>query len=246
MEGKELRESNEDHSPLYKTYDLEKPDDYGYFLNQLEYTPKTNILPSYCTTLLDCGSSFGSSTLMVSYGWSFEEARKFWKRGEVLSDELREKTVIGRRIKTIGLDVKSNPLIYGLKMNIYDKISVQNFEEEINDDTKGALLEADCIMFQHCITYCPILRFIEWIKIYTNDRSRDKQLIYDYNPYFDDRDLSPEVIFPEEEFPNWKSIKSDVEYRNKTDDEYDKDISGGRRLKVKHVIVEFKRKESND
>ena len=233
----QLKSTEADHSPLSASYEQYFPEDYGEPLCELGYNPKINELPPYCTTLLDCGSSFGSSTMMSSYGWTFEQVNKYWRTKEPLTEEFRSKTLLNRRINTIGLDLHYGPLDFGKRMNIYDSFCQQDFSKQLTEESRAALIAADCIIFQHCITYCPLEQLIEWIDVYVADRSRPKRLIYDYNPFFDPRDLRPEVILAH--IPHWMDVKSQQAYRDKTDEEFEKNTTGGRKLVVEHVMVDF-------
>ena len=225
------------NSPLHGAYFSPDPKDYGLPLLDLNYTPKVNVLDSDCKVLLDAGASFGCTTLGCLFGWNFRRCTEFWSQSNPLTEEERADCLLKRPIKTIGMDVFPQPLEYGKNMHIYDEYVVQNFEEIPSSATLNALKEADTLIFQHCLTYIPKERFIEYITTFVGDRSVKKQLIYDMNPYFDDRAMDPDSCFMS--IGNYTVVEDRFLYRDKTEEEQAKSQDTESRLFVKHYTVTF-------
>jgi hypothetical protein len=224
-------------SPLHSSYYCVSPTEYITLLN-LNYSPKINELPSDCEVMLDAGASFGCTTLGCLYSWDFVKCTEFWKADIPLTGQQRNETVIGKRVKTIGLDVFHQPLEYGKRMNIYDEFICQNFEDAPCEQTLKSLNEADCLLLQHCVTYIPSERLIEWVHAFINDRKVKKRLIYDVNPYFDNnRDMTPQDLFSD--IKNWTVESSSFLYRDKTPEEVEKSIDNESKLSTIHYIIEF-------
>ena len=76
-----------------------------------------------------------------------------------------------------------------------------------------------------------------------------KRLIYDYNSYFDSRDMSASTVLAAipnlasfKEDYSWEITESALEYRDKTKEELEKSTSSGTRLVVQHYVVDFVRR----
>lgn len=224
-------------SPLHHAYSEPTPQEYSTLLD-LRYEPCINVLPDYCSTLLDCGASFGSTTLSAMYGWDFKMVTKFWEGKTPLTEEDRGATLIDKRVKTIGIDLFPQPLEYGKSMNTFDMTIIQDFKDEPSAAVLDALNKADCLIIQHCISYMPLEMFLLWVKHFCSDRSRPKRLIYDYNPYFDERELSPLALFGNVHI-NWTFTTNTFEYRDKTSEELERSKDTGTKLFVHHVVIDI-------
>eukprot|EP00401_Gymnodinium_catenatum_P083453 CAMPEP_0117477994 /NCGR_PEP_ID=MMETSP0784-20121206/11113_1 /TAXON_ID=39447 /ORGANISM="" /LENGTH=92 /DNA_ID=CAMNT_0005272321 /DNA_START=94 /DNA_END=372 /DNA_ORIENTATION=+ len=82
----------------------------------------------------------------------------------------------------------------------------------------------------------------EWLKIFLQDRTRPKRFIYDHNPFFDSRDMSPEALLKAAGITQgtWESTHRFYAYREKTDAEYAESQENGRDMCVNHYVVDFK------
>jgi hypothetical protein len=161
----------------------------------------------------------------------------FWKADQPLSEADRESTLQGRRMKMIGLDVMPLALAYSKKMNIIDELIVQDFGADMSDATKGALVESDVMVMQQCMSHMPLENLKQWITAFASDTSRPKRLIYDYNPFFDSRDMSPKALCGDLFIESTEKFYC---YRNKTDAEFKQSQENGRDMCVFHYVVDFK------
>lgn len=231
-------EVEEKVSPFQDAYFGFDPTDYMAVGKPQGYNPEPPILPNYCNTVLDCAVLFGNSSLAAMYGWRFPRSCEFWERKCPLTDEERKATLLNKRIKMIGLDGIQAAIDYSKRMNIIDEGIVQNFEHPIADATKMALEEADVWILQQCLSYMPFDNLKVWIEAFTKDRSRPKRFIYDFNPFFDKRDMSPGNLF--KDVKDWSvSTEKFYKYRNKTEAEFQESQENGRDMCVIHYVVDF-------
>lgn len=226
-------------SPVHDAYSAPTPEAY-MGSKDLKYDPKAPIIPEYCNVLLDVAALFGNTTLAAMYGWNFERSCEFWKDDKPLTEDQRAKTLVNKRMKTIAIDGAPLALQYGKKMNIFDEFVVQNFTKPMLPGTELALSTADMWTMQCCISYMPLENLQKWIEIFMRDRSRPKRIVYDCNPFFDDRELTPEKLFGK--YPQWSAEPGVFyPYREKTDDEYAKSAENGRGMFVYHFVVDFEK-----
>lgn len=224
-------------SPVHDSYAAATPDAY-MAVGDLNYDPKAPVIPAYCNVLVDVAALFGNTSLASMYGWSFKRTCEFWKAKKPLTDEEREKTLINKRIKVIGIDGAPLALQYAKGMNILDEIIAQDFTKPMLAETEAALAIGDVWTMQCCISYMPIENITKWIEVFMRDRSRPKRIVYDFNPYFDDRELTPDKLFGQ--YPNWTAEPAvHYAYRDKSEEEYEKSKETGRGMKVYHYTVDF-------
>lgn len=240
MASEEQRRKDGLLSPYHDAYSAPNPESYMAFGRQ-NYRPKRPILPEYTTTVLDCATLFGNTSLNFQFGMDFKASCEFWKKNTPLTDEDREKTLLGKRIKIRGLDVMPLALEYTKNMNIIDEAIVQDFAADVSDATKAALMEADVWVMQQCMSHMPAERLQEWLGYFLADRSKPKRFIYDFNPYFDPNDRKPGTILASHD--NWTHTEEFYAYRDKTDYEYSKSQENGRDMCVWHVVVDFAAKQ---
>ena len=203
-----------------------------------QYNPTCPDLPINCKTVLDCAVLFGNSSLSAMYGWEFPRICEFWKANIPLSDEQRSNTLLNKKIKVIGLDSRQAALNYTKQLNIIDEGILQNFEEEMSSTTRSSLIEADVWILQQCLSYMPFSHLQTWLTAFLSDRTRPKRFIYDFNPYFDNRNMTPEVIL--EDFSGWEvSMQKFYSYRQKTEEEYATSQENGRDMCVHHYVIDF-------
>ncbi|KAJ1432748.1 hypothetical protein B484DRAFT_447642 [Ochromonadaceae sp. CCMP2298] len=230
---------NEEISPFQNAYAAPEPTAYMK-VGEQSYSPCPPDIPAYCNTILDCAALFGNTSLACQYGWRFARSVEFWKSNEPLSEEAREKTQQGRRLKMIGLDVMPLALAYSKKMNIVDETISQDFGAEMSEATRAALVEADVMVMQQCLSHMPIENLKIWIAVFTSDKARNKRMIYDHNPYFDSRDMSPKSLCEGLKCSGRvKSADNFYKYRNKTDEEFKQSQENGRDMCVTHYVVDF-------
>lgn len=235
-ESTEARRKAGKLSPFHDAYSAPDPEMYMQ-VGEQNYRPTQPILPEYTKTILDCAALFGNTSLNAQFGWDFKRSCEFWKEGVPLSDEQREKTLLNRRLRMIGCDVMPLALDYSKRMNILDETIVQNFTDEMSEEIKGALKEADVWIMQQCMSHMPLENLKQWVAVFLQDRSRPKRFIYDYNPYFDKRNMSPEVVL--EGIQDYESTERFYAYRDKTDFEYSQSQENGRDMCVYHYVVDF-------
>jgi hypothetical protein len=173
------------------------------------------------------------------YGWKFERSCEFWKRNCPLDESEREKTILGRRIHVIGVDGSSSAVEYSKRMNIIDQGIVQNFEHEMSPETDRALRVADVWVMQQCLSYMPLDNLKLWLRAFLHNRSRPKRFIYDFNPFFDSRDMTPPTLL--QGVDGWAlTSEKFYAYRQKTEEEYAQSQVNGRGMCVHHYVVDFK------
>eukprot|EP00428_Durinskia_dybowskii_P069454 CAMPEP_0170396040 /NCGR_PEP_ID=MMETSP0117_2-20130122/22101_1 /TAXON_ID=400756 /ORGANISM="Durinskia baltica, Strain CSIRO CS-38" /LENGTH=244 /DNA_ID=CAMNT_0010652393 /DNA_START=63 /DNA_END=797 /DNA_ORIENTATION=- len=225
-------------SPCHDAYFAPDPKKYCD-LQALSYSPMVAVLPDYCNTLFDCACLFGNTSLACMYGWDFARSCEYWAADKPLTDEEREKTLLGRRIHIIGLDGSPKAVEYSKRMNIIDQGIVQNFEHEMSAETGAGLEKADTWVMQQCLSYMPLDHLHTWMKAFLKDRSRPKRFIYDFNPYFDTtRDMTPQALL--KDVPGWKlAFEKFYAYRQKTEEEYEVSKVNDRGMCVHHYVVDF-------
>lgn len=237
METSFVSDKNDKVSPFHNAYFAPDPSDYSNLVG-LHYSPELPDLPPYTRTVLDCACLYGNTSLACMYGWRFSESCTFWEKKVPLNDSDREATLLQRRLKIIGVDVSAEAVNYSRSMNIIDVGIVHNFEHAVSEVIKEALNEADVWVMQQCLSYMPLENLNEWIRSFLADRTRPKRFIYDFNPYFDKRDMSPGVLFAEH--AGW-SINTEkfYKYRDKTEAEFQESQENGRDMCVHHYVVDF-------
>jgi hypothetical protein len=231
--------SQEKISPFQASYFASDPTKYIDVGKPRFYDPEPPALPEYCKTVLDCAVLFGNSSLAAMYGWRFPKSCEFWEAGVPLSESDRAKTLLNRKLKMIGLDSRQAALDYSLKMNIVDQGVLQNFEKEMSPETVAALQEADVWILQQCLSYMPLDNLKLWLHAFLHDRSRPKRFVYDFNPFFDSRDMTPHTLLQGVE--GWAlTAEKFYAYRQKTEEEYAQSQVNGHGMCVHHYVVDFK------
>jgi SAM-dependent methyltransferase len=224
-------------SPYHAAYFAPDPQQYSH-LTELGYNPEVAVLPDYCRVVFDCACLYGNTSLACMYGWDFSKATEFWNTGFSLTEEQREATLLGRRLYMIGLDGSKNAVDYSMRMNIIDQGIVQNFEHEPSFETLEALSKADVWVMQQCLSYMPFENLKTWMQAFLRDRTRPKRFIYDFNPYFDGRNMAPGVIL--DGVNGWKvTYEKYYAYRQKTEEEFASSQENGRDMCVHHYVVDF-------
>mmetsp|Transcript_32627 Transcript_32627/g.55009 ORF Transcript_32627/g.55009 Transcript_32627/m.55009 type:complete len:255 (-) Transcript_32627:714-1478(-) len=223
-------------SPFTDAYTAPDPTLY-IGVQSMSYSPELPAIPEYCNVILDCASLYGNTSLACQFGWKFDRSCEFWKANVPLSGAQREESILGRKIKVIGLDVMPLALEYSKRMNLIDESIVQDFCTPMCEETKDALRAADTMVMQQCISYMPLPNFQEWMSIFLADRSRPKRLVYDRNPYYDKRDMSAKTIL--EGVPNFEFTEKFYTYRQKTEEEFAISQENGKDMMVYHYVVDF-------
>jgi hypothetical protein len=230
--------TDEKVSPFQASYSGMDPTKYIEVGRSQLYDPEPPVLPEYCRAVLDCAVLFGNSSLAAMLGWRFKQSCDFWEANRPLTDLQRESTVHGRRLKIFGLDSRPAAVEYSLKMNIVDEGIVQDFEKEMSPLTEAALEVADVWILQQCLSYMPFENLKTWMRAFLHDRTRPKRFIYDFNPFFDGRNMAPGVIL--DGVNGWKvTYEKYYAYRQKTDEEFADSQENGRGMCVHHYVVDF-------
>jgi len=229
--------NDEKISPCHAAYYASDPSQYCELV-KLSYSPEVAVLPQYTQTVFDCACLYGNTSLALMYGWNFNRSVEYWKKGNPLTEDEKKATLLGHRIHIIGLDGSATAVEYSKNMNIIDEGIVQNFEHDMSPETKAGLEKSDVWVMQQCLSYMPMENLKIWLTAFLSDRSRPKRFIYDFNPYFDTRDMAPKMIL--EGFSDWEiSMQKFYAYRQKTDEEYATSQENGRDMCVHHYVVDF-------
>lgn len=158
--------------------------------------PTPPILPTYCKTVLYCADFPVSSPLAspLTKSLSLGSAYDFCEAGCPLGGLQRVDTLLGRRVKIIGLHSDQAALEYNLSTRMIDDAVLQRFEAEISEATRTALHDADVWVIQRSLAQEPVHKIKLWIRVFLFDRSRPKRLIYDVNPQQESRDMRPQKL----------------------------------------------------
>lgn len=159
--------------------------------------PTPPILPTYCKIVLYSADFSVSSPITSPFctgSCSPRSSYDFGETGSPLGGVQRVDTLLGRRVKIIGLHSKQAALDYNLGMRMIDDAILQRFEQEVSEATRNALHEADVWIIQQCLSQIAFHTLKLWIRIFLYDRSRPKRLIYDASPRLDHRDMRPQKV----------------------------------------------------
>ena len=112
------------------------------------------------------------------------------------------------------VDLSPEALGYGKRRGIFDETFQHDFAKPYPPAIMAKLEEADFVTSIMTTFYIPTERWMEGCFKFLADRSKPKMLVYNVMLAFDQRNLSPELLFAG--IPNWTAKSSFNKHRNMT------------------------------
>lgn len=192
------------------------PVDYGHYHDRYtelvtaelaKFAPKGRQMVA-----VELGSSYGNTTLTYKCGYKWEAACKAW---------LDEKQPLHKAfdIYVNAVDLSNEALNYGKKRGIFDETFQHDFSQPFTPEISAKLIEADFVTSIMTTFYIPTERWMQGMYTFLADRSKPKMLVYNVMQAFDQRNLTPELLFAG--IPNWTVKSSFNKHRNLTQIEQD-------------------------
>jgi len=157
---------------------------------------------------VELGSSYGNTTLTYKCGYKWDAACNAWlKESEPLHKAFD--------FHVTAVDLSTEALSYGKKRGIFDETFQHDFTNPFPPELAKRLEEADFVTSIMTTFYIPTERWMEGCYKFLADRSKPKLLVYNVMQAFDQRNLSPEILFAG--IPNWTARSSFNKHRNFTE-----------------------------
>jgi hypothetical protein len=156
---------------------------------------------------VELGTSYGNTTLAYKCGYNWEAVSKAW---------LDEQQPLAKTfdIYVNAVDISTESLAFGKRRGIFNETFQQDFAQPYSPAIAAKLQEADFVTSIMTSFYIPTERWMEGCYKFLSDRSKPKLLVYNVMQAFDQRNLSPELLFAG--IPNWTSKSAFSKHRNFT------------------------------
>lgn len=159
---------------------------------------------------VEFGALYGNSTLAYKYGMDWDKTVAVWR-------DPKAPLTPRFNVHVTASDISVPALEYGLKRGIYDAVHAHDFNKVLPRDLTDAVMDAD-VMF--CLMSTNYLKLIQWQRMclqFLGDRSKPKLLCWNVVCAFDQRNLTPEVLFSA--LKNWTATSHFIKHRNFSDEE---------------------------
>jgi len=192
------------------------PVDYGHYHDRYQemitaelktFAPKNRKMIA-----VELGSSYGNTTLTYKCGYKWEAACKAWlNESEPLVNKFD--------VHVNAVDLSPEALEYGQKRGIFDETFQHDFSQPYSPEIAAKLQEADFVTSIMTTFYIPTERWMEGCYKFLADRTKPKLLVYNVMQAFDQRNLTPQLLFAG--IPNWTAKSTFNKHRNFTKIEQD-------------------------
>lgn len=187
------------------------PVDYGHYHDRYqemvttalkEFAPKDRPMIA-----VELGSSYGNTTLAYKCGYKWKAACEAWLDESKPLDNAFD-------VSVNAVDLSPEALGYGKRRGIFDETFQHDFAKPYPPEIMAKLEAADFVTSIMTTFYIPTERWMEGCFKFLADRSKPKMLVYNVMLVFDQRNLSPELLFAG--IPNWTAKSSFNKHRNMT------------------------------
>lgn len=157
---------------------------------------------------MELGSSYGNTTLAYKCGYKWDDACKAWLDMAKPLDKFVD-------VHVNAVDLSNEALAYGKERGIFDETMQHDFSQPYTPEIAAKLQEADFVTSIMTTFYIPTERWMEGCYKFLSDRSKPKLLVYNVMQSFDQRNLTPELLFAG--ISNWTAQSSFNKHRNFTE-----------------------------